>query len=590
VVEGVPLVRSRGAFDESSFPNNDLVGSAGDAAVDEASARAQLRRILESPDFGATTLGRKLLSYVIQEKLEGRGDRIKAYSIATEAFGRHASFDAHSDPIVRVEAGHLRRALAHYYLAAGKTDPVVITVPKGGYIPVFGTWGTHEAVASIAQVPARQRALPVSLVALAAFALASLVLAWLVVERMPGARQQRPDVPRLLVKPFEDLTKTGNSPAIARGLTEEIIGQIAKFKDIVTIEAGPDAEPPSRARFALTGSVSIGDDRIHLQARVLTLAGGSVLWANSYEGDLRTSKLIEIEHEFAREIATTLGQPYGVIFRADASQTRLDTPDDWDAYSCTLSYYAYRANLDPNTFQDVRKCLEATVGRYPAYATAWAMLSQTYVDEVRFGYPAGSSSSPTTIDRALEAARRATELDPDNVRGLQAEMLALYFSGDIGRALQTGERALSVNPNDTDLVGEYGLRLALSGDWTRGCSLIREARDRNPGPLNYYEADLALCSYFRKDYREATMWIKKAALPDNPAYHLIAAVIFGESGQTADAASERDWLMTHRPKLVANIRAEIAMRLARPEDVERVLKALGNAGLPIPSESPPLER
>jgi Flp pilus assembly protein TadD len=97
-------------------------------------------------------------------------------------------------------------------------------------------------------------------------------------------------------------------------------------------------------------------------------------------------------------------------------------------------------------------------------------------------YTVGSSSSPATIDRALAAARRAIELDPDNVRGLQAEMLALYFHGDIAGALDIGEHALSVNPNDTDLIGDYGLRLALSGDWVRGCSLIREARERNPGP------------------------------------------------------------------------------------------------------------
>ena len=99
--------------------------------------RSQLVRILTSSDFETTERGRKFLAYVVEETLGRRADRIKAYSIATEVFGRDASFDSHSDPIVRIEAGHLRRALDRYYLTDGKADPIVITIPKGHYVPVF---------------------------------------------------------------------------------------------------------------------------------------------------------------------------------------------------------------------------------------------------------------------------------------------------------------------------------------------------------------------------------------------------------------------------------------------------------------------
>ena len=36
-------------------------------------------------------------------------ERIKAYSIATAVFGRDASFDPQTDPVVRMEARRLRR-------------------------------------------------------------------------------------------------------------------------------------------------------------------------------------------------------------------------------------------------------------------------------------------------------------------------------------------------------------------------------------------------------------------------------------------------------------------------------------------------
>jgi len=46
-------------------------------------------------------------------------------------------FDTRTDPIVRVEAGRLRRALEHYYAADGATDPVLIEIRRGHYVPEF---------------------------------------------------------------------------------------------------------------------------------------------------------------------------------------------------------------------------------------------------------------------------------------------------------------------------------------------------------------------------------------------------------------------------------------------------------------------
>lgn len=52
-------------------------------------------------------------------------------------FGRNASFDAQSDPVVRIEAGRIRRALERYYLVCGSRDPIRVTIPKGSYSPQF---------------------------------------------------------------------------------------------------------------------------------------------------------------------------------------------------------------------------------------------------------------------------------------------------------------------------------------------------------------------------------------------------------------------------------------------------------------------
>src|ERR1044072_8595836 len=64
-------------------------------------------------------------------------ERIKGYTIAVEALGRAENFDPQADPIVRVEAMRLRRALTRYYENGGKHDPVVIALPLGNYVPMF---------------------------------------------------------------------------------------------------------------------------------------------------------------------------------------------------------------------------------------------------------------------------------------------------------------------------------------------------------------------------------------------------------------------------------------------------------------------
>ena len=97
----------------------------------------ELNRVLSSEAFQTSERNRRFLAYVVNEALSGRGDRIKAYNIATSVFGRGADFDPQNDTIVRIEAGRLRRALEHFYLTSGENGHVRISIPTGTYVPSF---------------------------------------------------------------------------------------------------------------------------------------------------------------------------------------------------------------------------------------------------------------------------------------------------------------------------------------------------------------------------------------------------------------------------------------------------------------------
>src|SRR5580692_10356493 len=103
----------------------------------DALVREQLARILASPGFQGANRRTRLLRYLVEEVLEGRGDSLKELVIATEVFERSPNYDPQVDSLVRVEMGRLRSRLTEYYGQAGAGEPVVIEIPKGSYRPAF---------------------------------------------------------------------------------------------------------------------------------------------------------------------------------------------------------------------------------------------------------------------------------------------------------------------------------------------------------------------------------------------------------------------------------------------------------------------
>jgi hypothetical protein len=69
-----------------------------------------LERILGSADLIASDRNRRFLRYVVEEALAGRANNLKGYTIAADVFGRDATFNAQTDPLVRVAAQQLRQS------------------------------------------------------------------------------------------------------------------------------------------------------------------------------------------------------------------------------------------------------------------------------------------------------------------------------------------------------------------------------------------------------------------------------------------------------------------------------------------------
>lgn len=103
----------------------------------EPEIRAALSAIIGGRQFQGASRLSSFLSYIVQETLKGNDHHLKEYVLGTEVFGRAADYDPRIDPIVRNYAVRLRKKLDEYYSENPDTCDVIISLPKGHYVPVF---------------------------------------------------------------------------------------------------------------------------------------------------------------------------------------------------------------------------------------------------------------------------------------------------------------------------------------------------------------------------------------------------------------------------------------------------------------------
>jgi TolB-like protein len=285
-----------------------------------AEVRAHLDTLLHNEALAISDRNRRFLAYIVEETLAGRGDRIKAYNVALTAFDRTDDFDPQTDPIVRIEASRLRRALEHYYLTAGKTDPLRIEVPKGSYVATFSYTEPEPAPPTDGERPVladhvppalpRRRILsirkpPIWWIASAA-AMLLLVLAWTLpalVDHAIGRAQVAVGSPSLLILPFD----TGGSDSqafVARGITAELIGRLEPQDSLTVLGQMPaTSEPAVKPDFVLSGSAYTAGGTIYISASLADSHTGRYLWSWNVARPLAGPDLIHVEATIAGEIA-----------------------------------------------------------------------------------------------------------------------------------------------------------------------------------------------------------------------------------------------------------------------------------------------
>lgn len=430
-------------------------------AVPRDQILGQLERILTSPPFAASERSWALLKFLVEQSLTKDAGRLKEYTIGVEGLGRGPSFDPRTDPIVRAEASRLRVRLERYYATEGLSDAVIVTLPKGSYVPRFQFRPEGRATISTG---AKTRLVSERFVWFGmgvAAACAFILVVWSYLH----APQQGVPV-SVAVLPFANMSGDSTQEYFSDGMAEEINSALASVPNLRVVartsafqfkNQNRDVHAISRALHAthlVEGSVRKSGTRVRITAELVSAEDGVNIWTKTYDRDL--ADVFGIQEEIATGVAMALHTP------GAAQQEHLvsNRPKDQETYEL---YLRGRAALRGRTRQEL-ELLEQVIARDPNFAPGWAKLSEARREmALDFERRGDAAKRPQLLERAQSAARKAIALDPRYAGGYAALSGVDNERGKWTEAITVAKQGLALDPEEPELLNNYSMTLRALG-------------------------------------------------------------------------------------------------------------------------------
>ena len=499
--------------------------------------RAELARILSNDSFDTSVRSRGFLRFVVERTLTGQSESISQKAIATEVFGRDEGFDPSIDPIVRIQAGRLRRSLERYYLKDGSGDPVTIEIPKGSYVPEF-----RERGEKISERPS-------------------------------------PGWPIVMVAPLQDLTGRDDQQYLAHGMTSELATELSRYHDIRVVPVTHESAEVAGARFRITGDLCRDDAAVTVTVALTDLSTGAMIWGERFSGNPEERGLSGFRHQIAEVIAARIADEQGFIHLTLSAASHCRPPAVSGVYDALLRCYYLENVYTAESVREAQLALEHAVSLDPNCGLAHAMLARIYGILFGLGFPKEGCSLAETIELAHSLAARALKLEPANQRVRCIQGFLHLLSDDVTAAHRDAEVAFSLNPNSLCMLDAIGYILTLSGDWQRGPELVRRAICLNPCHRQAVHYALWIDAMHREDYQQAYDEALQCRLHGDFWAHLSVATSLVMLDRIPEAESEVAKLLAMHPDFSTRGRWLISRYVKFEQLVDLLIRSLHRAGL-----------
>jgi adenylate cyclase len=574
-----------------------------DAALRESDVRTAVARILESKSFARTKRVGPFLSFVVEESLAGRADRLKAFTVAQKIYGRDETFDPRTDTIVRVEAGPLRHRLTDYYETEGRHDPVFIEIPKGGYAPKFTSnecvaakTATREQVANATLTAAPGRSLS-RIGSVVVLTLIVMLTAWSLLTKdqqttLNGAAGIIVDPTQsarlfLVVLPLKTLASDPMEDRLAAGLVEAIVTDMTKLSGLSVMahtsllnldKRSGDLNTIRRdfgATHALRGSLERENDLIRVNVQLVDIATSTTVWADRLDGNV--DNLLDLQDVFADKIVNRLA-----VQVSQDEYTHLRNRHTRNPEVLALYRQALVLMMPPNDIQRVvaaQHMFQRIIEIDPNFSGGYAGSSFMHSVTALF---LKTKDPDRELKKGISLSLKAIEVDPDFGMGYVTLAFAYALSGRNDEALFNARRAITVQPGDAFTQFVYGMSLTLAGKPHAAIAPLSEAIRLDPAePRTPYRNVLGIAHYGAGEYLLAAKLFEDNLSnegPTGPHMDAFRAATYAQLGKEEEARAIIKKLIQSHPQFPVN--RWLAKWLRSSNDLSVTMDSLYRLGLP----------
>ena len=270
----------------------------------------------------------------------------------------------------------------------------------------------------------------------------------------------------IVVLPFKDFSEKKENEYFSDGLTEEIITDLSKLKNLLVISRSSAMTFKSsdkkvkeigkelNVQYALEGSVRKSGNDLRINAQLIDAKNDTHIWAEKYNGTLED--VFDIQEKVSRSIVDALQ----LKLSPEEEQKLAKRPiKNIQAYECYLRARQESLLFTPDALERAIGYLQNGLDIIGENSMLFAGMGYVYSQCVNMGF-----EMEANITRAREYAENALKLDPESSEAhLVLGFLSQILGGNERKTIKHLKQALAINPGDIHAIAWLGVSLCNVG-------------------------------------------------------------------------------------------------------------------------------
>ena len=381
------------------------------------------------------------------------------------------------------------------------------------------------------------------------------------------------DKPSIAVLPFVNISGDPEQEYFSDGMTEELIGALAKLEGLKVISRtsvfyfkGKDVDLRTigeklKVDNVLEGSVRKAGNRLRISAQLIKVDDDTHLWSDNYNRELKD--VFDIQEEISQAIVQNLKV---AILGGKAERLVKDYTKNTEAYELFLKGWFFQGK----GFYEYEKSieyLEKAIKADPEFAPAYSRLALiNYVYATQFSLPPNEiwPKVKTLVLKALEI----DEVDV-NAHAMMGRIKSCYDYDWVGAEVHF-RRAIELNPGYIDAHSLYALYLIGVGRADEAIKEMQLSLELDPLSITH-KGVLSIIFYFARRFDKAITQSHKTLelAPSDP----LSLEIFGLS-HAARGMYDEGINILQQVRNIPLIRAELGCIYGKADKKEEAQKIL----------------